>query len=245
MFVACDESGIDASSKYLIIGTVWIKKQDVSEFEKKVSKLRLDEKCWGEIEWLKLSGTTAKNIIDCYKKFISLAFDDIKIHFRFIIVDKSLIDKKTYHKKSDELVHLKFMHLSISRYADRFLSVNDKLGLHIIFDSFQESNVSKEEKWRLQTKNYIERYLHCKIEHFQPCNSHINSLVQLCDLFTGAVSAVWNKPTAKITKTQSGIIKHIEKLTDKKLDALTLPSARDFNIWVWRPSIDPRKILTH
>lgn len=239
MFVACDESGKDPSSKYLVIGTIWIDKDNVSEFEKKATELRLKHKCWGEIEWLKLSGSVSEQIKDFYKEFIDLAFKDLKIYFRFIIVKKSTLDTKTYHKnqKTNKLVQLKFMYYSISRYADRFLEQEKKEGLHIIFDSYQESNQSREEKWRLETRKFIEKYVGCKIEHFQPCKSHISSLVQLCDVITGAVSTVWNKPPSKISNTHNEIIGHIQQLSRKDISARTLPTEKDFNIWVWRPSI--------
>ena len=237
MFVACDESGKEPSAKYLVIGSIWLEKSAVSNFERQITELRISEKCWGEVEWLKLSDSASGDILKFYKDFISNAFQDIKIYFRFIIVEKALLDKKQYHEnqRSNELVQLKFMYLSISRYANRFLDARSKEGLHIIFDNFEESNRSKEEKWRLGAKKYIEKFVGCKIEHFQPCNSHISSLVQLCDLITGAVSTTWNNSPSKISENKKELIRHIEQLTGKKLGVMTLPSERDFNVWVWKP----------
>jgi hypothetical protein len=232
MFVACDESGVDPSNKYLVIGSVWLDKKYVAEFEKRATELRLKNKCWGEVEWLKLKKASSDDIISFYKDFVSLAFKDIKIYFRFIIVEKNKLKMKEFHEKNKELVHLKFMYFSISRYAETFLDMKSKEGLHIIFDNFNECNASKEKHWRKQTKGYIERHLGCNIEHLQPCNSHISSLVQLCDLFTGAVSTVWNFTPSDISASKLNIINHMKELTGKNFGAGTLPTERDFNIWV-------------
>ena len=237
MFVACDESGKGSSNQYLVIGSVWMDKENVPEFEKRVTEFRIINKFWGEIEWLKLSKSTSEKYIDIYKDFIELAFKDLKIYFRFIVVKKDLLDKKTYHQGSEELVQLKFMQLSISRYANRFLEQEKKKRLHIIFDQFQESKKSKEEKWRSTTRQFIEKNVGYKIEHFQPCTSHISSLIQLCDITTGAVSKVWNEPPSKISSTHREMIDHIEKLAHTDLSGRTLPTEMDFNIWAWSPSI--------
>ena len=239
MFVACDESGKEPEKKYLVIGSVWVEKDDLIRFEEEVTRLRLKRKCWGEVEWLKVKGHTSEDILQFYKDFLSLAFGCPRMCFRFILVEKALLDKKTYHEgqKSDELPQLKFMYLLISRYANRFLSSEEKKGLHIIFDQFEESKKSREERWRLQTKEFIERSLSTEIEHFQPCTSHICSLVQLCDVVTGAVATRWNTLQKDRAPNQSKeiLIQHIETLSNKPLGSATSPFEKKFNIWRWRP----------
>lgn len=236
MFVACDESGVESTAKYFVFGSVWLEKQDVIEFEKKIISLRMEKRCWGEVEWLKLSSSsTSDAVLDFYKNFISLAFEGVKIFFRFIIVEKNKLDMAIYHNNSEELVKLKFMHLSISRYAERFLDSAHKQGLHIIYDNFTESKKSRKEQWRIKTRDFIEKHLGCSIEHFQPCDSHISSLVQLCDLFTGAVGTAWNTSPSKISISKQVLMEHIESLTGKKLNAITIPTEKEFNIWVWKP----------
>lgn len=149
MFVACDESGKNSSDKHFVIGSAWITKQGLSDFEKKVTELRLKHKCWGEIKWEK-----TKNMSDemhkFYIEFINLAFDEIEICFKFIIIKKSILKMKLFHKGSDELMQYKFTQLLISRYAKRFLDEDGKKGLHIVYDKFAESKKSVEEKWALE-----------------------------------------------------------------------------------------------
>ena len=236
MFVACDESGINSSDKYLVIGSVWTSKQGLCDFERKVTELRLKQKCWGEFKWSKV-GAMSDQISQFYIDFITLAFQEIEIRFRFIIIEKKLLDMQTHHDNSDELVQFKFSYLLISRYAERFLDKQGKKSLHIVFDDFEQSKKAEDEKWVLKMRGYIERRLGEPIEHLQPCTSHICSLIQLCDLFTGAISTSWNNSPSKISPRKKELIEHMEQKTGKKIDARTLLTEKDFNVWVWRPSI--------
>lgn len=237
MFVACDESGINSSDKYLVIGSAWTSKQGLCDFERKVTELRLKHKCWGEVKWSKVGGAMSDEMFQFYVDFITLAFQEIEVCHRFIIVEKKLLDMRTYHNNSNELVQFKFFHLLISRYAERFLDKQGKKSLHIVFDDFEQGKKAKDEKWLLKTRGHIERHLGGNIEHLQPCISHICSLIQLCDLFTGAISTFWNTSPSKIAPKKEELIKHMEQKTGKKITAQTLPTEKNFNVWVWRPSI--------
>src|SRR3989344_2226219 len=231
MFVACDESGVNPTDKYLVIGSAWITKQGLCDFEKKITELRLGKKCWGEVEWSK-TGSMSEGVLQFYKDFIGQAFQEIPISLRFIVVEKAKLDMARYHQKSDELVRLKFMYLLLSRHGERFLQKQDRNKLHIVFDSFTQSKKAKTEQWVLRMKGHIERYLGGPIEHIQPCTSHICSLVQLSDLFTGAVSTSWNTPPSKISDNKKELIELIERGVGKTLKARTLLTDKDFNIWV-------------
>lgn len=235
MFVACDESGILSSDRYLVIGSAWISKDDLCEFEKMITKLRLERKCWGEIEWLKTTPISIP-MLQFYKDFIGYAFRKVPISFRFIVVEKALLDMPRYHQNSQELIRFKFMHLLLSRHGQHFLPAKDRTGLHIVFDKFTQSKRARDEQWAYKMRGHIERYLGSPIEHMQPCTSHICSLVQLCDLFTGAISTSWNVPPSKISDSKKELIELIERSTGKILRARTLPTERDFNIWIWQPS---------
>lgn len=236
MFVACDESGINPSDDYLVIGSVWVSKQGLCDFERNVTALRLKHKCWGEIKWDKVKGSISEEMFNFYKEFIDLAFEEIEASFRSIIVRKKLLDMDAYHNGSEELVRFKFSHLLLSRHADRFLDKAGKKGLHIVFDNFEQTQQARDEKWVLKMRAYIEYHLGGSIEHLQPCISHICSLIQLCDLFTGAVSTSWNASPSKMSAKKKELIEYIEVKSKRKLSTRTLATEKDFNIWVWQPS---------
>ena len=220
MFVACDESGI--GKRYFVLGSVWVPKGNVSEFEKRVSELRLRFKCWGEVKWKKISDHTPENVMYFYREFIE-AISDMDIFFRFIVVDTEKLEEG----KVVEKLQLQFMYLLISRNAVRGVlrtRVNPN-ELHIIFDQFQESKQSRHEGWRKDTRGFLNKHLECEIEHLQPCNSHINSLLQLIDVFTSMLSEKENGSGESFLSVNR---EQIAKLIDGRY-------GERFAVWRWEP----------
>lgn len=220
MFVACDESGV--RERFFVLGSVWVPKNDVSDFEKRVSDLRLHYKCWGEVKWGKIRNQEPENITRFYEKFVQAA-SDMEVFFRFIVIDTEKLEER----EVTEELQLKFMYLLISRNAvrgDLQKRVNPA-DLHILFDQFQESRQSREEGWRRETKRYIEGYLNCEIEHFQPCHSHINSFVQLIDIVTGMICERKNGgENTPLTENKA----QLEKLVIGRY-------GNRFDVWDWHP----------
>lgn len=240
MFVACDESGIDSSDKYLVIGAVWVSKEAIIDLEKDVTELRIDRKCWGEIKWEKVRKGYTEHF---YKSFIDTVLDGNEVFMSFIIVDKSLADLKVYHKGNPDLMRFKFTYLLLSRNAERLLQTTEERNeMHVVLDSFEESTESRDEKWFAGLRENLERHLGCEIDHVQTCTSHICSLIQFCDLYTGAVATLWNTSPSKITDTKKDLIDYMESKIDKKLNVVTLPTSKKLNIWPWRPAIDLSKV---
>src|SRR3989344_4006109 len=144
MFIACDESGKNSSDRYLVIGSAWVSKSGLSEFEKETTDLRLKRKCWGEIELLKVKNSMSDAIFKTYQDFLSQAFQNIPVSFRCIVIKKSLLDMPTFHDKDEELVYFKFLYLLLSRHGKKIVDTDGKKKLHIVFDKFEQSKKSKE-----------------------------------------------------------------------------------------------------
>ena len=197
-------------------------KGSVSEFEKRVSELRLRFKCWGEVKWEKISDHTPENVMRFYGKFVEAIFG-IDAFFRFIVVDTEKLDGR----KVGEKLQLKFMYFLISRNAvrgvlRRRVNPND---LHIVFDQFQESKQSRDEGWRIKTRDFLNEYLHCEIEHLQPCDSHINSLLQLVDVFTSMLSEKLNSTDRSFSSENRDQIAHL----------IYGRYGERFAVWYWKP----------
>lgn len=218
MFIACDESR--AGKYYFVLGSVWVPKESVSEFERCVSKLRLHFKCWGEVKWSKISDHTPESIMRFYKAFIE-SVSDMDPFFRFIVVDT----ERSGGGEIDERMQLQFMRLLISRNAVRG-GLRERVRpneIHIIFDQFQESRQSRNEGWRKETRDFLNRSLGCEIEHFQPCVSHINSLLQLADLVTSMLSEIKNAGVDSLSENRKQLAHLIWKYDER------------FDVWNWEP----------
>jgi hypothetical protein len=234
MFVACDESGTDSTTPFFVLGTVWVRKDDLIQFETEIIRLRLQKKCWGEIEWNKIGGqSTSSSVIDFYKNFLYLAFTKIPFSFHCIVVKKSLLNLRTYHSNNMDLAKFKFFRLIIGKFGQK-LPQNLRKKIFILYDQFNETKASRENQWARKMRDTIENDIGSPLEHIQPCDSHICSLIQFCDLLTGAVGAVWNG-RLKTGHPKAEIVDFIEKNTKIKLNIATLPTATKYNIWLWRP----------
>lgn len=230
MLIAIDESGEEKLTKYNVIGSVWIKKEHVCNIEKEITNIRIKHKCWGEAKWTKIK----PNQKEFYKDIIKLIFNkNRKVFFRFIVLNKKNLYEK-YGKNFDkkELWKLDAIYLLISRHSNKFLTNKEKQEIHILYDNFEESKESKDQQWRIKTKEKIQTYIESPIEHFQPCDSKINSAIQICDILTGTISSQWNKK--EINETKQEIVNLIAELSNKNLSKSTFPSEKNFNIWNWQ-----------
>lgn len=237
MFVACDESGKNSSDTYFVIGSIWVSKKDAVLFEQKIAELRIAKKCWGEVCWKKIQDATSPDLLSFYEEFVSLGVKKLDISFRFILANKNIVDLKQYHQGKQEKMHLKFMRLMVGKYGERFLDSKARRELHIVYDRFDESNQSKQEKWRKEMRSWIEYDFGCTIGHIQPCTSHICSLVQLADLFAGAMSTAWNVSPSHISKAKAQMMTHMEQATGRELRTTSKPTEKYFNVWLWRPPV--------
>ena len=217
MFVACDESGLN--KRFFVIGSVWIQKERLPELEATITDLRLRFKCWGEVKWTKITDSTPEHFVCFYEAFVQAAIS-AGLSFHCIIVDTEKLDER----KMTELLHLKFMYLLLSRSPFRNYFLQEEVQpsqLHILFDQFEESAQSRSEAWRVKTRQFIESHFGTAIEHLQPCDSKINSLLQVVDLFTGLVSQKRNDGAGALSA-------HRHRLS-------RILYGCEFNVWDWEP----------
>lgn len=230
MFLACDISGKLKKDRYLVIGSTWIQKQQLPEYEKAVSSFRLKNNLWGELKWTKI--TSQK--INEYKDFLTLSLTKFNFETKVIVRDRKISIPRDRFSSKEELIST-FYFLLLSRHLVRILKIKPNINsFEILFDK------GDLEKQILNLKFFLNHSLNRlnlkKSFHLCECDSKICSAVQLCDLITGAVSTKLSNPWSSIAKSQQDIIQHIEKLLKYKLDNPTLPSATTFNLWIWRPS---------
>jgi len=239
MLIACDESGTESSDNYFVIGAIFVDENLLGDYEKRVFQLRLVRKCWGELHWSeKVKDSSSKNQIDTYKEFIKLSLTDFPLRLRFVIVDKSKLNLKQFHKNDQQLMQFKFMYFTISRYVKTLLScklINQKEDLYILFDEFTQSKVSMEEKRVLVAREWVEKYTGMHVSHIQPCDSKVCSILQLCDLLTSAVSTKVNGKVSCSAKLD--LINYIEKLLNRQLNRPSAITDTKVNVWFWNPGV--------
>nr|WP_247605721.1 DUF3800 domain-containing protein [Providencia rettgeri] len=225
--VYCDESChlLNDHQKTMVLGATWCP----NSITKKIGRdIRLIKKEHGlspsfEIKWTKVSNSK----VDFYLAIVDYFFSNPALRFRSVVVpDKSNLDHDRFHQDHNTFYYKMFFYVlkniieSDNKYRI-YLDIKDTLGIEKI-ESLK--NI-------LHHSQYD--YNHESIERIQHVRSNELEILQLTDLFIGAISYIHrglNENTGKIK-----LINRIKNHTNRELLRSTLPTERKFNIFVWEP----------
>ncbi|MDP2749834.1 MAG: DUF3800 domain-containing protein [Nanoarchaeota archaeon] len=199
--IYCDESSIDnPQSNMMVIGALFIERGFVPEIKEAIKKIRSKHGVNGELKWVK----TSSLIIPFYKDLFEYLFsiDGSKFTFRCIVVDKSQVDYKKYHREDKELAFYKFYYQLLKR---RIVE-----GSYYIFLDFRPS---KNRNSVRRLGDFLSMFSR-DIKHIQAYSSHENIFIQIADILTGAVSFSHNTP--KGSSAKKDLVKIIAKNIGKK-----------------------------
>ncbi len=231
--IACDISGLDNKGKFIVFGTLWLPLKYLPDYEKEVCNFRIEEKEWGELKWVKNFNETH---LEKYKKFITLTIKKFPVEFAGLVIYKNKIDA-SYHKNPEEM-YSKFFWLTITNQFNRLNNIEKsgiKNGLYLLLD---DEDWARQEN--LTLKSFLDKFLKNKsldvgVKHLSGCDSKICSLMQGCDIITGAINRKLNSISEKkdIKSSKAELIKHIENILGNKLLG-TDPWRRKFNLWLFK-----------
>jgi len=219
--VYCDENLPDlftskkAKDKYMFIGGVWIDAKLRDEIKTKIKVLRKKYNCFGEIKWVNV--TPSKK--DFYKEIVKLFFsyDENQMRFRAIMIEAKKIIW-SYHQDDKELGFYKFYYQLLNKW------INDYNEYKIFVDVKKNRDLSRlkvlKEVLRNSSKNSY-------IENIQALPSKEVVLIQIADLFLGAISAKLNNKNLK-NRAKIDLISYIESF--KKIEP-TFSNENKLNIF--------------
>lgn len=231
MFVGCDISGEVDKDRYCMLGSIWIPKKQLPEYEEAVCHFRLENKLWGEIKW----GEVTPQKINEYKEFLTLSLQEFPIETGVMVLDKEIVTPEYFEYDKGKMISTYYYRLITHRMKQLSQTKEEITSFDVILDK---------EKWireqSLNLKGFLELFLirggfSEKINHLSQCDSKICSLLQLCDLITGAIFAKWNQPEEDISDDRKEFISHIESIFNHPLDIPTSSTATKFNLWLMRP----------
>lgn len=231
MFIGCDISGQLKKDRYWILGSVWIPKEQLPQYEEAVCYFRLRNKLWGELKW---TGITPQKVNE-YKEFLTLSLQKSPTEIKVILLNKKNITPKYFGNNKGKMFST-FYYILLKNHMARLLKIKPMVNsFDILLD---EEDWMREQS--LNLKGFLEYFLVTggfkkSINHLSQCDSKICSLLQCCDLITGAISAKLNQPEINISNDKKMIIKHIENILNHPLNMLTLPTSKKFNLWLMRP----------
>jgi len=212
----CDESSHLQNDKkqFMVLGYISVPYNCVKKIKEEIKELRLKHNNKNEIKW---SGLNVRNYLfyaDLFDYFISRS----DINFRAIIVDKYKYIANKCDDDYDKFYYLMYYQLLIHK-----LDTSNTYNIYIdIKDDLSSHRISKLKEILNVHYGIIE-----KIQHIR---SHEVNLLQLCDLFIGAIAYKMNyNPMKSIFKIK--LIEKIEKKLGFEITQQTTKSETKFNIF--------------
>lgn len=188
-----------------------------------IKNIKLKHKAPTEIKWSKLSASR----LPLYKDLIDFFFSN-EIYFRCVLLkNKWNLDHKNYNSGDHNEFYYKMIYLLLN---NQYINPTDE-NYRVLIDI-------KDTRGRDRLRE-LEKCLSGKNKgkspfiYFQNIRSHENELLQITDVFIGAITyksrKEHKKPNASITKCN--IIEYIEEKTGYSLDEGTIPWEPKFNIF--------------
>ncbi len=222
--IYCDESGVENSPKYFVIGSIFIPRDQKSRISTEIEKIKNEYNFKPEIKWNKITS----RYLGFYKALIDYFVSNPDIEFKCIIVNKVNIDLR-FHNYDKELMFYKFYYQLLKH------KFKNDIQYYIFTD---EKSRSFKPRF-VQLRKYLIKYnkensFNVNIKHMQEYNSRENNLLQFADFLTGSVFFSNNFDLNSSAK--STISKYLSKSLYQKLDEGTNSLFEKFNIFKWIPN---------
>lgn len=222
--VYCDESRPDlfASSKpvgkFMVIGGVWLRADDRTEFKAAIHALRDKYHVGGEFKWQKVSPSRVEFYKELAKWFME-AGD--RLRFRCIAVEHTKVNLVEYHESDQELGFYKFYYQMLHHWIMDFNEYavfcdgkrnRDPSRLHTLRRCLDASNLSS------------------IVRNVQSIRSGESVLIQLADVLTGIAAARLNKSLGNAT-AKTELVSFLEDRLGRRIGH-TYRAEQKFNVFV-------------
>ena len=187
MFIALDEC---IGKKYTTLGCICLPKQELPALEKSFLERRLQEKCWGEIKWSKITDNYLgkyKHLADVYLKhesatFHSWTYEKVGVTDRLLHYGGASQDDIIF-RQAYLLIRSVIWKCSNYGYREPYYIVAD--------DSGKGVREYKKINELLQKDSAVKRQ--AAIEFCSTGNSAAFGCLQIADLYTGAVASCYDE----------------------------------------------------
>lgn len=223
--VYCDESChlLNDHQEVMVLGATWCPDAITKKIGKDIRQLKIKYNLNPsfEIKWTKVSNSK----IDFYLSLVDYFFGNPALRFRCVVVpNKSSLDHERFNQDHNTFYYKMFFYVlkniieSNNKYRI-YLDIKDTLGIEKIMSL----------KKILHNNQYD--YNHESIERIQHVRSNELEILQLTDLFIGALAYIHRGLHQNEGKIK--LINRIKHYTNKELLRSTLPTERKFNVFVW------------
>lgn len=229
--IYCDESSVEGDGKhqYLVIGAFIIPRDKKKVFLSELHGIK-NEHALREVKWSKTSNAS----LSIAKQVVDLFFRSEYASFTSIVINKKKVALDQFHNGSMELAFYKFYYYLLRHKMQSGCKY---------YISLDKKPVSIKNRVGV-LKNFLAAYIKssrtdCVIKNLQEYPSDENELIQISDLFTGAIAASYNFGLSLKSVSKNELIKYIEKVLGRKISTPTSYIEEKFNVFLWEPKKIP------
>ena len=200
----------DPANKYMVIGSVWLAKDDRERLKSEIHALRDKHHIGGEFKWQKVS----KSRLEFYLELIDWFFDrGDAIRFRCIAVDHAQANMIKYHENDQELAFYKFYYQMLHHWLLDF-------NVYCIFCDLKANR--KKDRLPVLRRCLACANLSSSVNNVQATRSRESVLLQLADVITGAAAARLNN-TISQGGAKEKVVEKIEFSTQSTSNRAHIP----------------------
>lgn len=221
---------LDDNSNIMVLGAICCPNIHARKINREIRKIKekykIGKNKFGdeiEIKWTKVSSSK----MDMYKELISLFFEKDYLKFRAVIINgKSELDHVLFMQDHDTWYHKMYYYL-----FREMVKIGNEYNIYVdIKDTRSSENMNF-------LKGVLNRSLRdsykSTVRKIQPVRSEEVNILQLTDLFIGALSYKFRN--LKTSDTKLDIVNYIEMCSEFDLSTTTPRYNDKFNLFVWVP----------
>lgn len=226
--IYCDESCYleHDQSNIMTIGGVWCEKKHVKEISQRIRdyKARYGLQGYEELKWTKISDCN----LELYKDVVNYFFDCKYLNLRCYVADKTKLDHKNYNQTHDEWYYKIYFRM-LQYIFDRRFKYNIYLDIKDVYSN------KKCSKLREVCSNYLHDFEGLIISRIQPIRSNESQLIQLTDIFIGAIcyNNRFFEEGHQYSKAKLAIVDLIKRRSGLSLNKSTFPQEDKVNLYFW------------
>lgn len=207
----------------MIIGGIWCRSDHVQAVSDKVALIKHKHgiPVRREIKWTKVSNSK----LAYYQDLVRLFFEDDHLYFRAIVIPVENLHHEAF-EQSPEDFYYKMQYVMLTNIVRK-----REASFKIYLDYKDTWSYARSQK----LANYLSNKMEFSSRDFaaQPVRSYESSLLQLADLFIGAVGAKNN--SLPIGQAKTALIQAIQDQAFQNLDVQTPYGVDKFNVFKWHP----------
>ena len=230
--IYCDESRHleNDGNNIMVLGSVKVPDIEKKEIYEEIRRIKEEHglSTWFEIKWTKVS----EGKLDFYIDLIDYFFKKSSLSFRAVVAtNKKTLNHEKYNNGDYDEWYYKMYYLLLDTTTP---PINEYRIFIDIKDTRGGAKVKKLQEVLCNNKWDFNREI---IKDIKQVHSNESELLQLCDLFIGALSfyhrGLYDSGTG--SKAKKKIVEEIIKYSGTTLTNSTIKSKSKFNLFIWNP----------